>query len=50
MSLDERYKAEIHIAKHRNGPTGKIELFFDENSVNFKSLTKMPTNTNPVEF
>jgi len=50
LSLDERYKAEIHIAKHRNGPTGKVELFFDENSVNFKSLTKMPTNTNPVEF
>lgn len=32
--------AEIHVAKHRNGPTGKIDLFFDENRVTFKSLEK----------
>ena len=32
--------AEIHIAKHRNGPTGKIELFFDENRVSFKNLER----------
>lgn len=32
--------AEIHIAKHRNGPTGKVELFFDENRVSFKNLEK----------
>ncbi len=50
LPQDERYKAEIHIAKHRNGPTGKIDLFFDENTANFKSLTKMPANSAPVEF
>jgi len=36
----ERHVAEIHIAKHRNGPTGKINLFFDEDTVNFKNLEK----------
>ena len=50
LPMDERYKAEIHIAKHRNGPTGKVDLFFDENTVNFKNLAKMPTNSGPVEF
>lgn len=32
--------AEIHIAKHRNGPTGKIELYFDEEHVSFRNLEK----------
>jgi len=36
----ERHVAEIHIAKHRNGPTGKVVLYFDENTVNFKNLEK----------
>ena len=31
---------EIMIEKHRNGPTGKVELFFDEESVSFKNLAK----------
>jgi len=32
--------ADIIIAKHRNGPIGKIELFFNESQVSFKSLEK----------
>lgn len=32
--------AEIHIAKHRNGPLGKVQLFFDERRVSFKDLAK----------
>ncbi|MFN3301526.1 MAG: replicative DNA helicase [Patescibacteria group bacterium] len=35
---EERHIAEIHIAKHRNGPTGVVRLFFDENTVSFKNL------------
>lgn len=35
---NERHLAEIHIAKHRNGPTGQINLYFEEESANFKSL------------
>jgi len=30
--------ADIIIAKHRNGPTGIVPLFFDENTVSFKNL------------
>ncbi len=33
--------AEIHIAKHRNGPTGKIELYFNEDYVSFRNLDKL---------
>ncbi|MEK7647744.1 MAG: replicative DNA helicase [Patescibacteria group bacterium] len=35
---DERYIAEIHVAKHRNGPTGMVRLFFDEPRASFKNL------------
>ncbi len=31
---------EIHIAKHRNGPTGIVELYFNENFVTFENLSK----------
>ncbi len=46
---EEKHKAEIHIAKHRNGPTGKIDLFFDENTVSFKSLSRRQEAT-PSEY
>ena len=36
----ERFIAEIHISKHRNGPTGLVQLFFDEDRVTFKNLDK----------
>ncbi len=32
--------AEIIIAKHRNGPVGKIELYFDETRVTFRDMEK----------
>lgn len=32
--------AEILIEKHRNGPTGRVELYFDERRVTFLSLDK----------
>lgn len=32
--------ADIIIAKHRNGPTGTVKLYFNENTVNFKNLDK----------
>lgn len=45
---EEKYKpdtprkniADIIIAKHRNGPVGKAELFFDEQLVTFRNLAK----------
>ena len=38
---DRKNIAEIHVAKHRNGPTGKTELYFNENYVSFKNLDKL---------
>lgn len=32
--------AEIQIKKHRNGPTGQVELFFDESKTSFRNLAK----------
>jgi len=32
--------SEILIEKHRNGPTGKVELYFDEQKASFKNLAK----------
>jgi replicative DNA helicase len=32
--------AEILIEKHRNGPTGMVELFFDDKRTSFQSLDK----------
>lgn len=32
--------ADIIVAKHRNGPPGRVELYFDEQTVSFRSLEK----------
>jgi replicative DNA helicase len=40
ITPDERNVAEVHIAKHRNGPTGLVKLFFDEQRVTFKNLQR----------
>jgi len=49
LPSDERHKAEIYIAKHRNGPTGKIDLYFSEETPSFRNLVK--TNQDkPITF
>ncbi len=40
LSEEEKNLTEIHIAKHRNGPTGLIKLFFNENTVSFSDVAK----------
>ena len=52
---EEKNIAEIHIDKHRNGPTGLVRLFFDENKVSFKNLdaqyqaqTQVPATDIPI--
>ena len=50
LPLDEKYRAEIHVAKHRNGPTGVVNLFFDENTVSFKNLHKAAAPEGPINF
>jgi replicative DNA helicase len=44
---DERNIAEIHIAKHRNGPTGMVKMFFDEQRASFRALNKQSINNQP---
>lgn len=39
-NTEKKNIAEILIQKHRNGPTGKVELYFDENRVSFKNLER----------
>lgn len=38
--------AEIHIKKHRNGPTGQLDLYFDADRTTFRNLDKT-FNVNP---
>lgn len=38
VAPEEKNVAEIHIAKHRNGPTGQIKLYFDDKRVSFRNL------------
>lgn len=44
---DERRIAEIHIAKHRNGPTGLVKMIFDEERASFRSLDTQFANVAP---
>lgn len=39
-NTDRKNIAEIHIEKHRNGPTGKVDLYFHEETTSFRSLAK----------
>lgn len=50
LTEDEKHAAEIHIAKHRNGPTGKVHLYFDSETTSFKSATKHDYGDPPPEF
>lgn len=38
LAPEEKNMAEIHISKHRNGPTGMIRLFFEETRASFRNL------------
>ena len=37
---------DIIVAKHRNGPVGKVSLFFEENATTFRSLERVHTEMN----
>lgn len=42
--------AEVLIEKHRNGPTGKVELYFDEKRTSFMSMDKSGYGDLAAEF
>lgn len=44
LSPEEKNLAEIHVAKHRNGPTGVVKLFFDASRASFRNLAKQETH------
>lgn len=37
---EQKNWSEVYVAKHRNGPTGKVDLFFDPDTVGFKTMEK----------
>lgn len=48
IPLEERYLAEIHVAKHRNGPTGVVKMYFDEARTSFRNLdSRRATEASP---
>ncbi|MFA7286554.1 MAG: replicative DNA helicase [Patescibacteria group bacterium] len=47
VSLEDRNIAEIYIEKHRNGPTGKVDLYFDESLTSFRNLDRSADNNGP---
>lgn len=40
VNSDKKNIAQIMIEKHRNGPTGRIELYFNEETASFRSIAK----------
>jgi replicative DNA helicase len=36
---DKKSTAEVIVAKHRNGPVGKVELYFEKNLTKFQSIS-----------
>ena len=38
LTAQEKHSGELHIAKHRNGPTGLVKLFFDATKASFKNI------------
>ena len=44
---DELNIGEVHVAKHRNGPTGMVKLFFDAERASYKNLDTQFGNNPP---
>ncbi|MDP2631369.1 MAG: replicative DNA helicase [Candidatus Uhrbacteria bacterium] len=57
LSSEEKKIGEVHIAKHRNGPTGMVKLFWNAERASFKNLEvrrepepMQNTATNPINI
>lgn len=47
---DKKGVTEILIRKHRNGPIGNVELFFNAEQMRFRDLAKRPTTEPRTDF
>ncbi len=45
VSTEDQNVVDILVAKHRNGPTGSVSLFFDKQKVSFFNLDKRDENS-----
>ncbi|HTX87340.1 MAG TPA: replicative DNA helicase [Candidatus Nanoarchaeia archaeon] len=50
LTEEDKNSAKIYVAKHRNGPTGSVNLFFDHDTVSFKNLQKQDLGEPVPEF
>jgi replicative DNA helicase len=50
LSEEELHYAELLIEKHRNGPTGKVPLYFHDETASYKSVEKRNFDEQPPEF
>ncbi len=48
LTPEERNSAEVHVAKHRNGPTGMVKLFWDAARTTFKNMDRQYEGTPAV--
>lgn len=46
---ERKHITDILIKKHRNGPTGTVELYFDANKQRFRSLDRKHTTSQPFD-
>ena len=52
LTPEDKRSGELYIAKHRNGPTGMVKLFWDATRASFKNLDQMhgaPQTPAPVQ-
>ncbi|MFA6522253.1 MAG: replicative DNA helicase [Patescibacteria group bacterium] len=47
LTPDDQNSAEVHIAKHRNGPTGMVKIFWDKKRASFRNLEMQHTTPTP---
>lgn len=50
LSEEELHYSELLIEKHRNGPTGKVPLYFHDETASYKSIEKRSFDEQPPEF
>ena len=50
LPKEELAASQLIVAKHRNGPTGNVHLYFDENTASFKNLDRSGYEEEVPEF